>query len=67
MKPGTVTAIHLSNLIATQVNHGYIGLRDFYSTVRAGMCRAGFNLFGEFVIKKNQQAVYQSVLKKENQ
>jgi len=57
MKPGTVTAIHLSNLIATQVNHGYTGIRDFYSMVRAGMCRAGFNMFGEFVIKKNQAAV----------
>jgi len=57
MKPGTVTAIHLSNLIATYVNHGYIGIRDFYSMVRAGMCRAGFNMYGEFVIKKNQQAV----------
>ena len=57
MKPGTITAIHLSNLIATKTNHGYVGIRDFYSMVRAGMCKAGFNMFGEFVIKKNQQAV----------
>ncbi len=57
MKPGTVTAIHLSQLLATMTGHGYIGLRDFYSTVRAGMCKAGFLMFGEFVIKKNQQAV----------
>lgn len=57
MKPGTVVAVHLANLIATNVNHGYVGIRDFYSMVRAGMCRAGFNMFGEFVIKKNQQAV----------
>ncbi len=57
MKPGTVVAVHLAQLIATYVNHDYSGIRDFYSTVRAGMCRAGFNMFGEFVIKKNQQAV----------
>jgi DNA modification methylase len=57
MKPGTVTAIHLAQLRASFVNHGFIGIRDFWSTVRAGMANAGFDMFGEFVIKKNQQAV----------
>jgi superfamily II DNA or RNA helicase len=57
MKPGRVSCLHLSQLIAFRARHGRKGLRDFRGDVVKIMEEAGFHYYGEFVIPKNPQAV----------
>jgi DNA modification methylase len=59
MKPGTITAIHIQQLLTYQVQHGYQGRRDFRGSVVDMVSSAGFHWVGEVAIPKNPQAMAQ--------
>jgi len=58
-RPGTNACIHVQQLVATKVEHGFIGRRAFKDDTRKLFEAAGFDWKGEFVIPKNPQAIAQ--------
>lgn len=59
LAPGSVACIHIQQLIATKVQHGYMGRRDFRGSVVDLFTAGGFDWTGEFVIPKNPQVIAQ--------
>lgn len=59
MAPGSVTCIHVQQLLRYKVQHGFMGLRDFRGSVIAMFELHGFQPHGEVAIPKNPQAVAQ--------
>lgn len=59
MAPGSVAAIHIQQLIATKVQHGAMGRRDFRGAVVDLFQAGGFDWTGELVIPKNPQVIAQ--------
>lgn len=59
MMPGRVVAIHVTQLKAYKVLHGYMGLRDFVGDVVRVMQDAGFSYRADVTIGKNPQSVAQ--------
>lgn len=58
-RPGTVACIHVQQLVATKVQHGYMGRRDFVGSTIQVFVTAGFDYKGDVAIPKNPQAVAQ--------
>jgi DNA modification methylase len=58
-KPGTNACIHIQQLLAYKVQHGYMGRRDFRGAVIDLFGVGGFEYKGEFVIPKDPQAIAQ--------
>lgn len=56
---GCNACIHIQQLLAYKVQHGYIGRRDFRGAMIDVFSAAGFNFTGEFAIQKNPQAMAQ--------
>lgn len=56
---GAVACIHIQQLIATKVQHGYIGRRDFRGAVVDLFTAGGFEWSGEVAIPKNPQVIAQ--------
>lgn len=61
MKPGTVVAIHLQQLLTWKVQHGYMGRRDLRGAVVDLFSAGGFNWTGEITIAKNPQRIAQQL------
>lgn len=59
MMPGRHVCIHVTQLKAYKVLHGYMGLRDFVGDVVRVMQDAGFNYQADVSIGKNPQSVAQ--------
>lgn len=59
MAPGSVSCIHIQQLIATKVQHGFMGRRDFRGSVIDIFSSGGFNWVGEVAIPKNPQVIAQ--------
>jgi hypothetical protein len=57
MKPGSITAIHIQQLLRWKTQHGHMGLRDFRGAVITLFENHGFQPHGEVAIVKNPQAV----------
>ncbi|MFA5381821.1 MAG: site-specific DNA-methyltransferase [Candidatus Micrarchaeia archaeon] len=57
LKPGSIAAIHVQQLLRYKVQHGFQGLRDFRGSVIALFENHGFQPHGEVAIVKNPQAV----------
>lgn len=58
-RPGTNACIHVQQLVATKVEHGFMGRRAFKDDTRRLFEAAGFEWKAEFVIPKNPQAIAQ--------
>lgn len=58
-RPGTNVCVHVQQLVATKVEHGFIGRRDFRSDTTRLFEASGFEWKAEFVIPKNPQAIAQ--------
>lgn len=58
-RPGTVACIHIQQLLATKVQHGYMGRREFRGAVINMFVASGWQSHGEVVIPKNPQAIAQ--------
>lgn len=59
MRPGSLTCIHVQQLVTYAVQHGYQGRRDFRGAVIDLFSYGGFNYHGEVAIPKNPQAIAQ--------
>lgn len=59
MAPGSLSCIHIQQLITTKVEHGYMGRRDFRGAVIDMFSTAGFDWTGEVAIPKNPQVIAQ--------
>jgi DNA modification methylase len=59
LRPGTNAAIHIQQLLAWKVQHGFMGRRDFRGAMIEVFGAGGFTFAGEFVIPKNPQAMAQ--------
>lgn len=59
MEPGSITAIHIQQLVTTKVQHGVMGRRDLRGATVDLFGAGGFEWTGEFVIPKNPQAMAQ--------
>lgn len=59
LAPGSTACIHIQQLIATKVQHGFMGRRDFRGAVVDLFTAGGFDWTGEFVIPKNPQVIAQ--------
>lgn len=59
MAPGAVACIHIQQLIATKVQHGFMGRRDLRAAVVDLFSSGGFDWKGEVCIPKNPQAMAQ--------
>lgn len=59
MAPGSISCIHIQQLLTTKVQHGYMGRRDFRGAIVDLFSAGGFEWTGEFVIPKNPQAMAQ--------
>ena len=59
MAPGSVSCIHIQQLLTYKVQHGYMGMRDFRGAVITLFKEGGFQAQGEVAICKNPQAVAQ--------
>ena len=59
LKPGRNACIHIQQLVTYRIQHGYMGRRDFRGAVVNLFEAAGFEWRGEFVIRKNPQAIAQ--------
>lgn len=57
MKPGSITAIHIQQLLRWKTQHGHMGMRDFRGAVITLFENHGFQPHGEVAIVKNPQAV----------
>lgn len=55
MKPGCNACIHIQQLLAYKVQHGFIGRRNFRDAAIELFVRGGFEWKGEFVIPKDPQ------------
>jgi len=60
LEPGAVAAIHIQQLRATKVQHGFMGRRDFRGATVDLFCAGGFDWTGEFVIPKDPQRIAQT-------
>ncbi len=58
-KPGTNACIHIQQLLAYKVQHGYMGRRDFRGAVVNMFTKGGFEWKGEVAIPKNPQIIAQ--------
>jgi len=58
-KPGTNLCCHIQELLSFQVQHGYMGRRDFRGAVIDLFCAGGWEWKGIAVIPKNPQAMAQ--------
>lgn len=58
-KPGCNAAIHIQQLVAYKVQHGFMGRRDFRGAVVDLFTAGGFEWKGEIVIPKNPQVIAQ--------
>lgn len=58
-KPGCNAAIHIQQLVAYKVQHGFMGRRDFRGAVVDLFTQGGFEWKGEIVIPKNPQVIAQ--------
>jgi DNA modification methylase len=56
-KPGTNACIHIQQLLAYKVQHGFMGRRDFRGAIVNMFVKGGFEWKGEVVIPKNPQLV----------
>jgi DNA modification methylase len=59
MKPGTIFACHIQQLLTYKIQHGFMGRRDFRGAVVDIFSAAGFDWQSEFIIQKNPQAMAQ--------
>lgn len=57
MKPGSVSCIHIQQLLAWKVQHGYMGMRDFRGAIVTLFKNHGFEPQGEVAIPKDPRAV----------
>jgi DNA modification methylase len=57
MKPGSITCIHVQQLLAWKVQHGYMGMRDFRGAIVTLFKNHGFEPHGEVAIPKDPRAV----------
>lgn len=60
MKPGTIVAIHIQQLLTYKVQHGFMGRRDFRGAVIDILMAGGFDWVGEVAINKNPQRIAQT-------
>lgn len=67
VRPGCIAAIHVQQLVATKVQHGYMGRRNFRDATIAILERdpdrpddRRFDFVGEIVIPKNPQRIAQA-------
>jgi hypothetical protein len=58
-RPGCNACIHIQQLVAYKVEHGYMGRRDFRGAVVDLFTAGGWEWKGEVVIPKNPQAIAQ--------
>jgi DNA modification methylase len=58
-RPGTNACIHVQQLVATKVEHGFIGRRNFRDDTIRLFQAGGFDWKGEIVIPKNPQVIAQ--------
>ncbi len=56
-KPGTNCCIHIQQLLAYKVQHGFIGRRDFRGAMVDVFTAAGFQFYGEAAIPKDPQTM----------
>lgn len=59
LKPGCNAAIHVQQLLAYRVEHGYMGRRDLRGAVVDMFVAGGFEWKGEICIPKNPQVIAQ--------
>lgn len=59
LKPGCNACIHIQQLLAYKVQHGFMGRRDFRGAMIDVFGAGGFQWTGEFVIPKNPQSMAQ--------
>lgn len=59
LAPGCNACIHIQQLLAYKVQHGYMGRRDFRGAMIDVFGAGGFNFIGECAIQKNPQAMAQ--------
>lgn len=59
MRPGCNVAIHIQQLVATNVQHGFMGRRDLRGATVDLFGAGGFDWKGEFAIRKNPQVIAQ--------
>lgn len=59
LKPGCNACIHIQQLLAYKVQHGFMGRRDFRGSMVDVFGAGGFDWVGEFVIPKNPQSMAQ--------
>ena len=59
MEPGSITCVHIQQLVTTKVQHGHMGRRDLRGATVDLFGAGGFDWTGEFVIPKNPQAMAQ--------
>lgn len=57
--PGCNVCVHIQQLLAYKVQHGFMGRRDFRGAMVEVFSAAGFRFTGEFVIPKNPQTMAQ--------
>lgn len=55
LRPGCNACIHIQQLLAYKVQHGFMGRRDFRGAMIECFSAGGFDFTGEFVIPKNPQ------------
>jgi hypothetical protein len=59
LRPGCVCCIHIQQLLAHKVQHGFMGKRDFRGALIDLFRAGGFHWTGELVIPKNPQSMAQ--------
>lgn len=57
MKPGSITSIHIQQLLRWKTQHGHMGMRDFRGAIITMFENHGFEPHGEVAIVKNPQGV----------
>lgn len=61
MKPGTNCCVHIQQLLAYKVQHGFMGRRDFRGAMVDVFGAGGLRFVGECVVPKNPQAMAQKL------
>lgn len=59
LRPGCNAAIHIQQLVAFKIQHGFMGRRDFRGSMIDIFGAGGFQFTGEFAIQKDPQAIAQ--------
>lgn len=59
LEPGALACLHIQQLIATKVQHGFMGRRDFRGALIDIMTSAGYDWTGEVAIPKDPQIIAQ--------